>query len=171
MDLLRKPPLEPLSGGVVGVTIMLIWWSLNGNLVSLVSLEKIPLFGSHWKYRLPATEPSFFPEVQGSATWGSPSLFLFDALSLWSVEKLFRSRLMGLFTLMKFSLIWMILTSQENSLQTWCFKFEKSIRVQGFQKWFLIFTLMVGSLRRSLPMGSSRTTPAQSPGANLVSPI
>lgn len=35
--------------------------SLSGSNVSLVNLEKIPRFGSHWKYRLPDTQPSFLP--------------------------------------------------------------------------------------------------------------
>lgn len=62
MDLLSRP-LAPSPGGVVGVLAIGEYVkSLSGDLVSRVSLEKIPLFGSHWKYRLPATEPSFFPE-------------------------------------------------------------------------------------------------------------
>lgn len=33
----------------------------NGSNVNRVNLEKIPRFGSHWKYRLPETQPSFLP--------------------------------------------------------------------------------------------------------------
>lgn len=61
MDLLRLP--FELSGGEVGV-----FWvgeasvvSGNGVLVNLVNRENIPRFGSHWKYRHPATDPSFLP--------------------------------------------------------------------------------------------------------------
>ena len=59
MDLLR------LSGGDVGVFCIgdVSVTSINGSLVSLVNREKIPRFGSHWKYRDPATDPSFLPEV------------------------------------------------------------------------------------------------------------
>jgi hypothetical protein len=34
-----------------------------GSRVSLVSREKIPFLGSHWKYRLPETAPSFLPKI------------------------------------------------------------------------------------------------------------
>ena len=34
----------------------------NGSRVNLVRREKIPFFGSHWKYRLPDTAPSFLPK-------------------------------------------------------------------------------------------------------------
>ena len=32
-----------------------------GPLLSFATRAKTPLFGSHWKYLTPATEPSFFP--------------------------------------------------------------------------------------------------------------
>lgn len=32
-----------------------------GSRVKRVSRENMPRFGSHWKYRLPATQPSFLP--------------------------------------------------------------------------------------------------------------
>lgn len=35
----------------------------EGDLESFVSLAKIPFLGSHWKYLIPPTEPSFLPEV------------------------------------------------------------------------------------------------------------
>lgn len=44
-------PFDPISS-----------WA-NGTLVSLVSLENTPFFGSHWKYLIPPTEPSFLPEM------------------------------------------------------------------------------------------------------------
>lgn len=63
MDLQRLP--LALSGGVVGVFCIneIAASSVNGVLVNLVNREKIPRFGSHWKYRHPATDPSFFPEA------------------------------------------------------------------------------------------------------------
>lgn len=33
----------------------------SGSRVRRVNRENIPRFGSHWKYRFPATHPSFFP--------------------------------------------------------------------------------------------------------------
>jgi hypothetical protein len=33
-----------------------------GSRVKRVRREKIPFFGSHWKYRLPETAPSFLPK-------------------------------------------------------------------------------------------------------------
>lgn len=36
----------------------------KGTLVSLVSLANTPFFGSHWKYLILPTEPSFLPENQ-----------------------------------------------------------------------------------------------------------
>lgn len=124
MDLLRR--LRVLSGGVVGV-LGDMSWSVNGVLVSLVSLEKIPLFGSHWKYRLPATEPSFFPEVQVRGFTPSE-----------------------------------LLSGPGCSLNTQCRR--RTLPWIGQDR-------RDGSELGSLPMGSSRTTPAQSPGANLVSPM
>lgn len=35
--------------------------SPSGSIVSRVNRENIPRFGSHWKYRLPDTHPSFLP--------------------------------------------------------------------------------------------------------------
>lgn len=64
MDLLRLP--FALSLGDVGVFCIgdiAAMISVNGALVSLVNRENIPRFGSHWKYRLPATDPSFLPEA------------------------------------------------------------------------------------------------------------
>ena len=62
MDLLRLP--FELSGGEVGVFCVGEASEVSGNgvLVSLVNRENIPRFGSHWKYRHPATDPSFLPE-------------------------------------------------------------------------------------------------------------
>lgn len=36
-------------------------WVIKGIRVSLVRREKTPRFSEHWKYRVPATEPSFLP--------------------------------------------------------------------------------------------------------------
>lgn len=62
MDLLRLP--FELSGGEVGVFCVSEASEVSGNgvLVNLVNRENIPRFGSHWKYRHPATDPSFLPE-------------------------------------------------------------------------------------------------------------
>lgn len=62
VNLLRLP--LALSEGDVGVLSIgeITEESINCVLVSLVNREKIPRFGSHWKYREPATDPSFLPE-------------------------------------------------------------------------------------------------------------
>lgn len=36
-------------------------WVTKGIRVSLVRRENTPRFSAHWKYRVPATEPSFLP--------------------------------------------------------------------------------------------------------------
>lgn len=68
---------------------LLVWhytlWSFNVYLVSLCNLAKTPLLGSHWKYRTPATEPSFFPEWSSRTTpaqspgenWVSPRYWMY----------------------------------------------------------------------------------------------
>lgn len=35
----------------------------SGSLVNRVKRENTPFFGSHWKYLIPATDPSFFPTI------------------------------------------------------------------------------------------------------------
>lgn len=65
-DLIKHPLV--LSGGVVGVLWVGDDASGRGCLVNLVKREKIPRLGSHWKYRQPATDPSFFPMGSSSTT-------------------------------------------------------------------------------------------------------
>lgn len=48
-DVQTKVSPEPISG------------SYNGTLVKRVNRENTPFLGSHWKYRIPPTEPSFLP--------------------------------------------------------------------------------------------------------------
>jgi len=47
---------EFLANGEVGV-----WAPAKGYVVRRVRREKMPRFGSHWKYLLPDTQPSFLP--------------------------------------------------------------------------------------------------------------
>lgn len=54
---------RPFTGVDVTISATLPSGSDNGYLVNLVSLEKTPFFGSHWKYRMPPTEPSFLPKI------------------------------------------------------------------------------------------------------------
>lgn len=56
----------------------------SGSRVSRGRREKIPFFGSHWKYRLPDTDPSFLPKwIQISKLW---SLDWIKSLTFWLVQ-------------------------------------------------------------------------------------
>jgi hypothetical protein len=54
--------LTPLLGGVIASPEPIPGCS-SGTLVRRVSRENTPFLFSHWKYLVPATEPSFLPEI------------------------------------------------------------------------------------------------------------
>lgn len=55
-DTVRERSGDILLNGEVGV-----WAPGRGLNVRRVKRENMPRLGSHWKYRLPATQPSFLP--------------------------------------------------------------------------------------------------------------
>lgn len=119
----------------------------SGTVVNLVRRENTPFFGSHWKYLMPVTEPSFFPKI-ASVTGGN-----FVAGTVGQPFWYFMCETIYLFT-------------QHNN--------NKAVPRLIGHAW-LAYEIPEKKSRSDqhckLPMGSSRTMPAQSPGANWVSPM
>ena len=58
-----EPPLSDTQSSGLGVSE-----DIPGVLESLEMRENTPLFGSHWKYRTPCTDPSFLPSALSNTT-------------------------------------------------------------------------------------------------------